>query len=108
MVSPPSHRRLDMTRGAARAVVFLFILTLTLAGANLLFTAALVHRAEANTASIVQLCESGNEARAQQVVLWTHLVVISHPPPHESVAARTRRVKTPREFIAYVRTGFKP
>ena len=95
-----------MTPGALYATVFLFLFSLALAGANLLFTSALVHRAETNAASITQLCQSGNDARAQQVILWTHLVVISRPPPHESVAARTRRVKTTREFIAYVRKVF--
>jgi hypothetical protein len=96
-----------MTRGALYATVFLFLFSLALAAANLLFTSTLVHRAEANAASITQLCQSGNEARAQQVILWTHLVVISHPPPHESVSARTQRVKTTRQFIAYVKRIFK-
>jgi hypothetical protein len=47
-------------------------------------------------------------ARSQQVILWTHLVVISHPPPRETVAARTQRLKTVREFIGYVRKVFAP
>jgi hypothetical protein len=119
MVTPlhegPPRRRLPRptdapytTRAALYSLTFLFAFSLLLAAGNLLFTSALTHRAEANAASITQLCQSSNEARAQQVVLWTHLVVISHPPPHETVAARTQRVKTTRQFIAYVHHVFAP
>lgn len=97
-----------MTRGTRYAVVFLFVLTLAIGSANLLFTSALVHRGDAAKASITQLCQAGNVARSQQVILWTHLVVISHPPPRETVAARTQRLKTVREFIGYVRKVFAP
>ena len=61
-----------MSRTTRSAVVFLVVLTLFLAAANLLFTSTLVHRANANAnaaaaakASIAQLCQSGNEARQQ-------------------------------------------
>ena len=97
-----------MTRGARYAVVFLFVLTLAVGTANLLFTSALVNRVSTAKASVVQLCQLGNESRAQQITLWTHLVVVSRPPPHETVADRTRRVKTTREFIAYVKRVFMP
>jgi len=54
----------------------------------------------------VQLCQAGNESRAQQVTLWTHLVQMSAPPPHETAEARARRQKLTRQFLAYVRDVF--
>jgi uncharacterized membrane protein len=97
-----------MTRGAAYSVVFLFVLTLAVGTANLLFTNQLVHRASRNTASITQLCQAGNEARAQQVQLWMYLITISRPPPHETPAAQAQREKTVHAFEAYVQKVFAP
>jgi uncharacterized membrane protein len=97
-----------MTRGTRYAVVFLFILTLAIGAANLLFTSALVHRAAAAKASVVQLCESGNVARKQQVQLWTYLITISQPPAHQTAAERRQRDKTIHVFIGYVRKVFAP
>jgi uncharacterized membrane protein len=97
-----------MTRGTRYAVVFLFVLTLAIGSANLLFTSALVHRGDAAKASITQLCQAGNAGRARQVILWTHLIAISRPPPHETPAAKTRRVVTVRVFLAYVHHVFAP
>ena len=98
--------KLDMSRGAFRAALFLFILALALAALNLLFTAHQVNSVRAAEASAVQLCQAGNTARAQQIILWSHLVVISRPPPRETVQARNQRVKTTKDFLAYVRRIF--
>ena len=107
------RRRFDMTPGAYRAVVFLLLLTLFLFGVNLAFTARQVHSvrqveatAVRNTASVVQLCQAANTARAQQVVLWEHLVTISQPPPGETPAQRSRRLDTTRVFLAYIHRIF--
>jgi hypothetical protein len=96
-----------MTRGARYAAVFLFLFSLALAGANLLFTSTLVHRAAAASASVTQLCESGNEFRAQQVQLWMYLITISPPPPHETAAQRAQRRETVRVFTAYIHRVFQ-
>ena len=66
--------------GAARSVVFLFLLSLLLAAGNYLLSASAVRRATASAASTVQLCRAGNEARAQQVTLWEELVALPPPP----------------------------
>jgi hypothetical protein len=56
----------------------------------------------------VQLCQAGNESRAQQVTLWTHLIEISAPPPHETAAQKAARAKLIAGFLAYVRQVFAP
>ncbi len=104
-----------MTSGAKRAFLTLLVISFALAGANLEFTAREVNgvrTAEAtaarSVASVVQLCQLGNESRAQQVTLWEHLVTISKPPPHETAAQRRERLATIRVFIAYVQRVFAP
>jgi hypothetical protein len=118
--TPPSDRRTrlwkrvrgtfyaPMTAGARRAFITLLVISFALAGMNLLFTARQVHAARAASASVVQLCQLGNESRAQQVSLWEHLVTISKPPPHETAAQRRRRLANTRAFLAYVRAVFRP
>jgi hypothetical protein len=96
-----------MTRGAARAVVTLFVLSFLLSGAAYWLAVRAVDGQVRSRASVVQLCQAGNESRAQQVTLWTHLVAISAPPPHETPAQKQRRQKLTREFLAYVREVFK-
>jgi hypothetical protein len=97
-----------MTRGARYSAGFLFVLSLLLAGGNYLLSASAVRHATANRVSISQLCQSGNESRAQQVQLWLHLVALSAPPPGETPAARAHREKVTREFLAYLRVVFAP
>lgn len=97
-----------MTPGAVRAVLMLFIVTLVLFAVNVVFTAHEVNRAAAASASVVQLCQAGNEQRAQQVSLWDHLVLISRPPAHETRAAARARLAVTRAFVAYVHKAFAP
>jgi hypothetical protein len=61
----------------------------------------------ASRASVVQLCQAGNESRAQQVTLWTHLVAMSAPPPHQTAAQKRQRAALTRDFLGYVREIFK-
>lgn len=105
----------DMSRGAAYASLFLFVFTLVLFAANLIFTAhevgnvrAVTAAASRNAASIRQLCQAGNEARAQQIVLWDHLLSIAQPPPHQTPAQARHRLATERAFEAYVHHVFAP
>ena len=97
-----------MTRGARYAVVFLFCLSFALATGNFLWNASQVRQIRQAAASTVQLCRSGNEARAQQVQLWTHLIEISMPPPHQTARQREERARTIREFETYVHKVFAP
>ena len=99
--------RSSMTPGAARSVVFLFTLSLALAAGNYLLSAAAVNRAAAAAASTIQLCRAGNEARAQQVTLWEHLVSLPGPSG-ETPAARARRQRLATRFLAYVHAVFTP
>lgn len=104
-----------MSRGAAHAALFLFVFTLVLFAANLLFTAhqvgslrAVDTAAARNAASIVQLCEAINGNRAQQLILWDHIIAVAHAPPHETPAARAQRLAGLRAFGAFVHKVFAP
>jgi hypothetical protein len=90
------------------AFVFVSVLTLLLAGASYFFATRAVRGEVASRASVVQLCQAGNEARAQQVTLWTHLVAMNAPPPHETAAQKARREALTRQFLGYVRHVFAP
>jgi len=89
---------------AALTAIFL-MLGGSVAGSYFLSVSA-VRRATSNTASITQLCRAGNEARAQQVQLWAHLVTLSVPPPRETAEARARREHLAAGFLAYVKQVF--
>jgi hypothetical protein len=97
-----------ISRGAARAFVVLSVLTLLLAGASSWLSVRTVQGQIRSRASVVQLCQAGNESRAQQVTLWTHLVQVSAPPPHQTAAQRKQRQALTRQFLAYVRKVFAP
>ena len=106
---------LTMTRGARWAATGLLILTLVVGGGNLWATydqVGSVRAAEAasarSAASIVQLCQAGNVARAQQLQLWEHLVAIAVPPPHETRGQMRRRLATTQAFLVYVGKVFAP
>jgi hypothetical protein len=69
-----------------------------------------VHSAQvASQASKAQLalCQAGNVARAQQIVLWDHLLSVAKAPPHETAAQREQRLKTVGAFRAYVHRVFR-
>ena len=95
-----------ITRGAARAVVFLFVLIFLLCGASWWLSVRAVQGEVANRASLTQLCETGNEFRAQQVQLWTHIIQISAPPPRETPAQHRTRVALLASFRQYLQKVF--
>lgn len=97
-----------ISRGAARAVVVLFILSFLLSGAAYWLAVRAVHGQLTSRASVVQLCQAGNESRAQQVQLWSHLAAISVPPARETAQARARRIAAVNALEAYVRQVFAP
>lgn len=104
-----------MTSGAKRAFITLLAISFAVGGANLLFTARQVNDVRAAitasaraAASVTQLCELGNEARAQQARLWEHIITISRPPPHETPAQERGRLATVRAFNRYLHEVFRP
>ena len=104
-----------MSRGAFRGLVFLFLFTLILGAANLIFTARDVNAVRGSLAasqhaeaSVKQLCLAANESRSQQIALWDHILSISQPPPHETPAEAARRAMAERQFKAYVGHVFAP
>ena len=95
-------------QGTARAFVILAVVAIVVAGASSWFAVRAVQGEIHSRASVVQLCEAGNESRAQQITLWTHLVAISAPPPHQTAAQKAARAKLIAGFLAYVRQVFAP
>ena len=95
-----------VSQGTARAFVILAAVAVIIAGASSWLAVRAVQGEIRSRASVVQLCRAGNEARAQQVTLWTHLVQISAPPPHQTAAQKTQRARTIAAFLAYVRHVF--
>lgn len=98
-----------MTRGARHAVIFLFAFSVLLAVLNFSWTINQVNsvaradqKASAADAAQVALCRSGNEARAEQVDLWTFIIRISKPPR----TAQQRQVLA--EFEQHLREVFAP
>jgi len=97
-----------VSQGTARAFVILAIVALVVAGASSWLAVRAVQGGIASRASVVQLCQAGNESRAQQVTLWTHLIAVSAPPPHRTAAQKAARAKLIAGFLAYVRKVFAP
>jgi hypothetical protein len=97
-----------VSQGTAQAFVILAVLALLVAGASSWFSVRAVQGEINSRASVVQLCQAGNEARAQQVVLWSHLVQVSVPPPHETAAQKQRRAAAVAGLLRYVRQVFAP
>ena len=122
-----SEQRWEMTRGARRAVVFLFVLSFVLSGAS--FGAASheigsgqaatqradqrVARAQAEAAAAkaqaasaraqqAALCRSGNEFRASQVSLWEFVIRLSGP----ATSPHARAVRA--EFVHHLHAIFAP
>lgn len=78
---------LTMTKGARWAAIGLLGLTLIVGGGNLWATYDQVSAVRAATAraghaaaTVTQLCQAGNEARAQQTGLWNYIIHLSAPP----------------------------
>lgn len=112
MATPPdrTRRRLftPVTRGAKQAAIILAVIMVALTAGNYLLASSAVRKATANAVSVQQLCQSGNEFRAEQVSLWMYLISLSPPPPGETPAARAQRVKTIQAFTAYIHQVFAP
>ena len=108
MPGPKLRHYRTVSQGTARAFVFLALFAVIVAGVSSWLAVRAVQGEITSRASVVQLCQSGNAARAQQAALWTHIIGISVPPPHQTAAQKTQRVKTIAAFLAYVRQVFAP
>lgn len=97
-----------MTRGARYSAVFLAALTFALSGVSYHLAVSAVQGELASRASAAQLCQSGNEARAQQVTLWTHIIAISAPPARQTPAQQRQRQASLAAFLRYIRVVFAP
>lgn len=105
-LKPRQYR--TVSHAVARAFVVLAVIAVLVAGASSWFAVRAVQGAISSRASVVQLCQSGNESRAQQITLWSHLVAISTPPPHQTPAEQARRRAATISFLRYVRQVFAP
>ena len=97
-----------VSQGTARAFVVLAALSLLLSAASGFIAVRAVQGELSSRASVVQLCQAGNDSRAQQLGLWTHIIAISAPPPHQDAAQKAQRAAVIRQFLAYVRKAFGP
>ena len=101
------HLKFIATRGMAYSIAFLFALSFLLAAGSYFLSVQAIRRATANTATITQLCMTGNDARAQQIQLWEFVISVSRPP-HETAAHRRRREATVRRFTTHLHRVFAP
>jgi hypothetical protein len=56
----------------------------------------------------IDACRGSNAVRSESVGLWSYLVHISPPPPHETPAEARRRQDTIHAFMARVRIVYHP
>ena len=112
-----------MTKGARKAIIFLFCFAVALSAVNLLASvhyansavrasqkataakaaaAVAAQQAAAASAGQVALCRAGNTARAEQVALWTFIIRLSKRPR----SAQQRQVIA--EFEHHLRIVFAP
>ena len=97
-----------VSQGTARAFVFMAVLSFLLSAAAGVIAVRAVQGEIRAKASVVQLCQAGNDSRAQQLTLWLHLIAISVPPAHQTAEQKAQRAKLIASFLAYVRSVFSP
>lgn len=98
-----------LDRNVRRAAAGLLAATLVVGGGNLWATydqvgnvRAADARAARATATVTELCQSGNQARAETVGLWDYIIRLSPPPK----TAQQRAVLA--EFERHLRAVFAP
>ena len=105
----------DMTAGARRGLAYVLLLVFLITGGAYWQSARAINNLRAVTATVasqhrvqVYACGLGNESRAQQITLWTHIAHIAAGPPHETRAERQARHARLAAFLAYVHHIFAP
>ena len=108
MSSSPKRPKMFRTvsQCTARTFVFLALLSFAMSAAAGVIAVRAVQGEIRAKASVVQLCEAGNAARAQQVQLWTHIITISAPPPRQTPAQQRARAELIAGFKSYVHQVF--
>lgn len=78
----------------------------------LVFTYSTAHSAgqvaAAEHSNLLASCEVGNQFRAEQVTLWTHLAAVSKPPPHATRAQKAKDAQQIAALLRYIRKVFAP
>jgi hypothetical protein len=64
--------------------------------------------AAAEHSSLLASCVLGNQTRAQEIQLWTHLAQVASPAPHLTRAQIAQNRKKVAALLAYIRTVFAP
>lgn len=105
----------DMTAGARRGLAYVLVLVFLITGGAYWQSSRSVNELRRVSATVesqrrvqVYACQLGNESRAQQIILWTHIAHIAAGPPHETHAERQARHARLAAFLAYVRRIFAP
>lgn len=62
--------------------------------------------AAAEHANLVAACRAGNQTRAEQVTLWTHLAQVSTPPPRATKAQRAKDRQKIAALLRYIHKTF--
>lgn len=103
-------KRLNAYTHRTRHIVWAIVVSLVL---DLILTAVVVIgsvQLEHNKATLTQVhatqvsaCAIGNRLRDEQRQLWYHIVAVSKPPPHLTVAQARKRTAALAAFLGYVR-----
>ena len=93
-------------QATARAFAVLALIAVVAAAASSWLAVRAVQGEVKTRASLTQLCQTGNEFRAQQVQLWTHIIEISAPPPRETAEQHQARIALLASFRQYLRKVF--
>jgi len=101
------ERDANLRKGARRTRKMIIGLVLSLILDVTLTVVVSVIVAQQHSAQVAA-CRIGNQARTQQIQLWTHLVAISKAPPGETAAQRRAREETITGFLDYVKRSFAP
>ena len=89
---------------AARQWAGLIYLTILVAGV----TGGAYWLAFHNAATIAELCQAGNNARADQLRLWEYVIHSTRPPPGETLPQRAQRIRSQAAFDDYLRRVLAP
>lgn len=105
----------DVTPGAARGLLYVLVLVFLITGGSYYQSSHAINRVAAVSATVtsehrvqIYACRLGNDSRAQQVTLWTHIAQIAAGPPHETAPQKRARQAKLAAFLAYVRGIFAP
>ena len=62
--------------------------------------------AAAQHATLISACQAGNQTRAEQIQLWTHLAAVSTPPPNATAAQKAKDRQQIAVLLRYIHHVF--